>query len=76
MDVILHYDSGHPTRLVKHNRLAALIERDGEPRIVDGWRLVWSLVCGRFAAAWDYKLTNPWPNDNRQLVRVSIKPKQ
>lgn len=69
MDVILHYDSGFPTRLKKHSRLAQMIRQSGPP-VVDGWRLVWVHTVGRFAASWDYFLNNPWPGDKRKLVKV------
>lgn len=72
MDVILHYDSGFPTRLVKHHRLAALILRDGQPNAIDGFRLIWTKSVGRFAATWDYRLKNPWPGDTRKLIRVEV----
>ena len=77
MDVILHYDSGFPTRLVNHPRLAGLIERDGPPNSIDGFRLVWVRAGGsRFVATWDYELKNPWPGDNRKLVHVELSPKK
>lgn len=72
MNVILHYDSGFPTRLQHHGRLAALIERDGPPTTIDGFQLIWTRAVGRFAASWDYLLKNPWPGDKRKLVKVEL----
>ncbi len=74
MDVILHYDTGHPTRLVKHNRLAAQIERDGPPMRIEGWTLHWGHAVGHYASAWHYHLKSPFLGEKRQLVRVSVSP--
>ena len=74
---VLHYDSGFPTRLENHPRLAALLAEHGEPckveEISSGWRLTWwPLYPGLPEVSYD-GMFNFW-NDKRKLVRVSISP--
>ena len=71
-DVILYYDTGFPTRLKNHHRLAKMIERDGPPTTIDGFNLIWYKGADKYGASWNYYLKNPWPGDKRKLIKVAL----
>lgn len=74
-DPILHYASGHPTRLPRHTRLAEYLRDLGEPTEI-------RLLGTRYHLEWppiypgvpipEYSLHNPWPTDKRRLVRIAL----
>lgn len=46
MDLILEFETGHPTRLQRHPRLAGMIADLGEPTRIEGQRLFWENKIG------------------------------
>lgn len=75
--VILHYDSGFPTRLEKQTRLADLLRALGEPTIIQraafSTYLEWPPIYPGVPIP-NYNLSEPWPSESprRKLVRVSL----
>lgn len=71
---VLDFDTGFPTRLPKHERLAALLAAHGAPlRIVQSgplFRIEWRPI---FPGVPDpvYEIRNPW-NDGRRIVGVRL----
>lgn len=74
---VLLFDSGFPTRLPNHNRLASMLEAHGAPlRIVKSgplFRIEWPPL---FPGVPDpvYEIRNPWPGDRRSIVGVELRP--
>lgn len=76
-DPVLHFDTGHPTRLENFPRLGALLAEHGDPYKVErsgaGYKLSWwPLYPGLDAPTYEGSL-DPW-NDGRNIVRVTGTP--
>lgn len=67
MPVIVNYDSGFPTRLLKQSRLEKLILDHGHP-VFDDKEMIWVFSNGE-----KYIFKNPW-NDNRKVVSFQVVP--
>ncbi len=73
--VTIYYDSGHPTKLLGHERLALLLLELGAPRTIERGHMVtrieWPPI---FPGTPDpvYLLPEPWPNEifRRRIVRI------
>jgi hypothetical protein len=76
-DPVLHYDTGHPTRLTNHSRLGAMLAEHGEPYKIErsgcGWRLTWWPPYPGLPSETYELVRDPW-NDGRTVVRVSGAP--
>lgn len=68
MPVIVRYESGFDTKLVKAARLEALINEKGEPKF-DPARNVWAWEDGT-----TYVLKQPFAGDKRKIVGLSTVP--
>lgn len=72
---VLVFDSGFPTRLPNHDRLAGMLVAHGRPlRIVPdgpGFLVEWPPI---FPGIPDpvYRIRNPWPGDRRRVVDVRL----
>lgn len=77
MRPLLHFDSGFPTALPNHVRLAAMLAAHGEPRIIQrgafSTYLEWAPLYPGVPVPC-YTLTEPWPFETprRALVRVTL----
>ena len=73
MSVIVRYDSGFPTKLLKQATLVALLKRDGPPSRIDGDLLTWTGSAGRYAAAWSHRLPGcAFWRDGRKVVSIEL----
>lgn len=77
MNVLVHYASGFPTRLEKHDRLARMLAAHGEPTIIRrgafSTYLEWPPLYPGIPVPC-YNLTEIWPHETprRAIVRVSL----
>jgi hypothetical protein len=76
-DPVLHYDTGHPTRLQTHARLGEMLAEHGEPYKITrhgaGWMLHWWPLYPGLDHETYCLSRDPW-NDGRTVVRVLPSP--
>lgn len=68
MPVIVKYDSGFDTKLLKQDKLEALINEKGAPTY-NATSAMWEWADGT-----QYRLTFKWPNEKRKIVGLETVP--